>query len=160
MNKEKKLIIISNEKVSENEDGFYCDNIDMKSIPEGLIKNLEVFFIARKSHIKKPHQINLKRIQITSNIFAFLISIYRTFNSKQNNYLLISVTPYTFFAALFLFIFRKKTFVYLRSNGYEEYKYIFGFIGPLIYHFLYTTVTLTSSVITCQKRLVKKKKAI
>ena len=55
-----------------------------------------------------------------------------------------------------LFIFRKKTFIYLRSNGYEEYKAIFGFIGPLIYHIMYISVTFKSKIITCQKKLVKK----
>ena len=43
MNSNKKLIIISNEKVSTSKEKIYCDNIDMKSIPEGLSKNYEVF---------------------------------------------------------------------------------------------------------------------
>jgi glycosyltransferase involved in cell wall biosynthesis len=56
-----------------------------------------------------------------------------------------------------LFAFRKKIFVYLRSNGYEEYKAILGFFGSLIYHVMYSFVTFKSEIITCQKRLVKKK---
>ena len=31
-----KLYIISNEKISEENDRKYCDNIDIKSIPESL----------------------------------------------------------------------------------------------------------------------------
>lgn len=154
---EKELIIISNEKVYKKNGSFYCDNVDMKSIPEGLSKNIKVTIIAIKSEIERNHKIELKDIKTASNIFAFLYSIFKTFKRKKTNYLLISITPYSFFAYLLLFAFRKKIFVYLRSNGYEEYKTILGFFGPLIYHVMYTFVTFKSDIITCQKRLVKKR---
>ena len=157
MNSNKKLIIISNEKVSTSKEKIYCDNIDMKSIPEGLSKNYEVLMISRKSNIKRFHQINIEKIKLASNIFTFLFSILKTLKYKEASYLIISITPYTFFSYLLLFIFRKKIFVYLRSNGYEEYKVILGFVGSLIFHIMYTFVTFKSNVITCQKRLVKKK---
>ena len=41
-NENKKLVIISNEKIFKNNEEFYCENIDMKSIPEELEKNFEV----------------------------------------------------------------------------------------------------------------------
>ena len=157
MNSNKKLIIISNEKVSTSKEKIYCDNIDMKSIPEGLSKNYEVLMISRKSNIKRFHQINIEKIKLASNIFTFLFSILKTLKYKEASYLIISITPYTFFSYLLLFIFRKKIFVYLRSNGYEEYKVILGFVGFLIFHIMYTFVTFKSNIITCQKRLVKKK---
>ena len=34
----KDLVIISNEKISKKEKSFFCDNIDLKSIPEDLSK--------------------------------------------------------------------------------------------------------------------------
>ena len=71
--------------------------------------------------------------------------------------MIVSITPYTFFSYLLLFIFKKKIFVYLRSNGYEEYKAILGFMGPVIYYIMYTLVTFKSNIVTCQKRLVKNK---
>ena len=157
MNSNKKLIIISNEKASTSKEKIYCDNIDMKSIPEGLSKNYEVLMISRKSNTKRFHQINVEKIKLANNIFTFLFSILKTFKYKEASYLIISITPYTFFSYLLLFIFRKKIFVYLRSNGYEEYKVILGFVGSLIFHIMYTFVTFKSNVITCQKRLVKKK---
>ena len=156
MNLNKKLVIINKEKIFEKNKSFYCDNVDLKSIPEGLNKNFKVSVVARKSNIKRFHNINLANIKVASNIFTFLFSIFKTFKDKEINYLLISVTPHTFFAYLLLFIFRKKIFVYLRSNGYEEYKAILGFIGPVIYYIMYTLVTFKSNIITCQKRLVKK----
>ena len=38
----KKLFIISNESIYENNNQYFCDNIDLKSTPEGLNKNFEV----------------------------------------------------------------------------------------------------------------------
>ena len=154
---EKELIIINKEKIYKKNGSFYCDNVDMKSIPEGLSKNIKVSIIAVKSKIERNYKIDLKEIRTVSNIFEFLYSIFMTFKRKKANYLLISITPYSFFAYLLLFAFRKKIFVYLRSNGYEEYKAILGFFGSLIYHVMYSFVTFKSDIITCQKRLVKKK---
>ena len=45
----KKLFIISNESVFNYEGKFFCDNIDMKSTPEGLGKDIEINIIARRS---------------------------------------------------------------------------------------------------------------
>ncbi len=151
------IAIISNESVFKNENNFYCDNIDMKSIPEGLSKNFEILLISRKSKKKRSHKINFKKIVSSSNIFSYLFNIFKTFKNKEKKYLIISITPYTFFAYLILFIFKKKIFLYLRSDGYEESKAILGFFGSSIYHVMFTTVTFKSHIITCQKRLTNKK---
>ena len=153
------LAIVNNESVYYDNGVFFCDNIDLKSIPEGLSKKFDILMISRKSNTKRFHPINLKKIKSSSNIFAYLFTIFKTLKNKQN-YLLVSITPYTFFAYLILFIFRKKVFVYLRSNGYEEYKAILGFIGPIFYHIMYTVVTFKSNIITCQKNLTKKKSTL
>ena len=116
VNQNKKLVILNNEKISKSGNMFYCDNIDMKSIPEGLSKNFKVFVNARKSNIKRSHQINLENIKIASNIFTFLFSIFKTFKDKDINYLLISITPHTFFAYLPLFIFKSSVFPTIDSS--------------------------------------------
>ena len=110
MKKDKNLVIINNESISKNEKGFYCDNIDMKSIPEGLCKYFNVSLIARKSSIERSHFIDIEKIETSSNLFTFLYNIFKTFKLKNTNYLIISITPYTFFSYLLLFIFRKKTY--------------------------------------------------
>ena len=66
------LAIISNESVFQDNNVFFCDNVDMKSIPEGLSKNFEILMISRKSTVKRFHQINLKKVKLASNIFAYL----------------------------------------------------------------------------------------
>jgi len=157
----KDLFIINNEKIIKDIDSFYCDNIDIKSIPEDLSKNFNVSLIARNSNLisRKNYKINLEKIKIASNIFAFLINIFQTFKKNNATYLIISITPYTFFSYLLLFIFKKRIFVYLRSNGYEEYKAILGFFGPIIYHIMFKIVTFKSKIITCQERLFLKRKS-
>ena len=157
MNKKKRLIIINKEKIFLKNNIFYCDNIDMKTIPEELSKNFDLLVIATKSKIERFLEIDFKNIKVANNIFIFLLRIFQTFKKDQANYLLVSITPYNFFAFLFLFIFRKNIYIYLRSNGYEEYKAILGFLGPIIYHIMFTIVTSKSKIITCQERLVKKK---
>ena len=155
-NQNNKIVIINNEKISAGKNGFYCDNIDMKSIPEGLALNRNVMLIARKSSIERFYKIKIEEIKVSSNIIKFLFNIFKTFKQKKTIYLIVSITPYTFFSYIFLFFFRKKVYLYLRSNGYEEYKAIYGFIGSVLYHIAFKLVTYKSRIITCQKRLIKK----
>ena len=62
MNSSKKIVIINNERVSERDNNFFCENIDMKSIPEGLDKNFDVTIIIRKSKNAESHQICINKI--------------------------------------------------------------------------------------------------
>ncbi len=155
----KDLIIINNEKVFEENKNFYCDNLDLKILPEDLNSYYKVQYIVRKSEKKKDQKINLDNVKPSSNIFKFIYSIYKTFKFSNASYLLISITPYTFFSFLLLFLFRRKVFIYLFSNGHEEYKYILGGWAVWIYHFMYKIVTANSKVIVCHERLYDKSKS-
>ena len=108
---------------------------------------------------KRTRKINLQNIKIATNIFSFLNFILKTFKKNKAIYLIISITPYTFLSYILLFIFRKNVFLYLRSNGYEEYKAIFGIIGTAIYYFMFKIITTKSKVITCQERIFPLKKS-
>ena len=154
----KELVIIDNEKISKKGNSFYCDNFEAK-ISQDFKKVFNVIVIARKSKINRASQINLEKIEIASNIFSFLFNIFKTFKKNKTNYLIIAINPYTFFACLFLLLFRKKFFLYLRSDGHEEYKAILGFVGPIIYHIMFKIVTFRTRIITCQKRLFTKEKS-
>tara|TARA_B100000029_G_scaffold513672_1_gene613961 strand:+ start:13137 stop:14147 length:1011 start_codon:yes stop_codon:yes gene_type:complete len=153
----KNLVIVNNEKIYKEENNFYCDNLDLKVLPEGLNDFFKVHYIVRRSLKKGRQKVNLESIKVAENIFKFIYFIFKTFKDKNTNYLLISITPYTFFSFLFLFLFRKKIFVYLWSSGHEEWKYILGNWSVWIYHIMYLIVTSGSEVIVCHERLVKKK---
>ena len=75
----KKLFIISNESIFEKDNKFFCDNIDLKSTPEGLSKGFEVSILARKSLIERSHEIKIKSIKIFSTIFSFLLAVIKFF---------------------------------------------------------------------------------
>tara|TARA_B110000014_G_C20093124_1_gene572565 strand:+ start:713 stop:1744 length:1032 start_codon:yes stop_codon:yes gene_type:complete len=155
----KDLIIINNEKIFIENNNFYCDNLDLKILPEGLNNYHQVQYIVRSSIKKKDQKIDLKNIKPSSNILKFIFSIYKTFKISDATYLLVCITPYTFFSFLLLFLFRKRTFVYLFSSGHEEYKHILGKWAVWIYHFMYKIVTVNSKVIVCHERLYDKKKS-
>ena len=157
--KQKTLIVIANEKVSESHGQYYCENHDEKSIPEGLSKYNQIRYLVRNSSKVGVHKINIKKIIISKNFFSFLSEIIKTLKISDTNYLLISITPLTFFSFIILFFFKKKTFVYLRSSGHEEYKYIFGSWAVCLYHLMYKIVTSGSKVIVCDYKLYNKNKS-
>ena len=105
---DKDLIIINNEKIFRDDDEFYCDNLDLKVLPEGLNHYYKVQYIVRSSSKKGDQKINLNNIKVAKNIFKFISFLLKTFKKSNVNYLLISVTPYTFISFLFLFLFRKR----------------------------------------------------
>ena len=155
----KKLFIISNESIYKNDNNEYlCDNLDMKSTPEGLARNFEVNIIARKSKHVRCHKINTDKINLSISIFSFLKDVMKSLKNKESKYLIISISPYTFLACIVLRLFKKKPIVYLRSDGYGEYKAILGFLGPIIYHFMFTITAMISHLISCRKYILKNKK--
>ena len=154
----KKLFVITNESISLQDGKFYCDNIDIKSTPEGLGRKFEVNLFARKSIKKRSHEIKIKKINIFNNIFSYIISVIRASKEDDSKYLIISISPYTFIISLFLKFLGKKPTVYLRSDGYGEYKAILGKSGSLIYHFMFIIVTSISNLISCREYILKGKK--
>ena len=150
-----KLNIISNESIFNNGDGFFCDNIDIKSTPEGLNKSFEINLIGRSSKIIRNHLINLSNVKNCNNVFTYLYEIFKTFKNDDSKYLIISISPFTFLACILIKLFRKKPIVYLRSDGYGEYRSILGFIGPGIYHFMFSIVSKISTLISVKRYILK-----
>ena len=66
------LVIISNEKIFKENGNFYCDNLDLKILPEGLNNHHQVQYIVRTSNKKGKQKVNLKNIKVASNIFQFI----------------------------------------------------------------------------------------
>ena len=153
-----KLFVLTNERISFKEGNFYCDNIDIKNTPEGLSKKLEVNLLGRKSKKTRSHEVKLKKIRIFSNIFSYIFYIIKSLNEKNSKYLIISITPYTFMASIILRLCRKKPIVYLRSDGYGEYKVILGKIGQLIYHIMFSIICSFSNLISFGDHILKGKK--
>ena len=153
----KKLFIITNESFYNKDNSFFCDNIDLKAIPEELSKYFEICLIGRKSKKIRTKKINIKSIKIFSNIISYSFFIIKSLIYKDGNYFIISVSPYTSIASIILKFFCKKHFIYLRSDGYEEYKSIFGLFGKTIYHIMFNVASFKAHLISCRKHILKKK---
>ena len=86
----KKLFIFSNESIFLNDGKFFCDNIDLKTTPEGLNKKFDVCLLGRKSKNKRSHEIKIKKIKIFNNIFSYILSAVNT--TKINDSKFINLT--------------------------------------------------------------------
>ena len=84
----KKLFIFSNEQVFSQDEKFYCDNIDLKSSPEGLNKKFEVNLFARKSYKKRAHEIKIRKIKIFNNLFTYISSAIAASKINDSKYLI------------------------------------------------------------------------
>ena len=85
----KSLVIINNEKIFKDISGFYCDNLDLKVLPEGLNNYHKVKYIVRSSKKKGGQKINLQDIDVSSNIFQFIYAVFKTFKIPNANYLIV-----------------------------------------------------------------------
>ena len=149
-----KLFLISNESIFNYQENFFCDNIDIKSTSEGLNNKFEVNILGRKSNRIRSHKINLKNIKTYNSIITFLFGIFKSIKNKKSKYLIISISPFTMIACVFLTLFKIKPIVYLRSDGYGEYKSILGFFGPAIYHIMFFIVSKISNLISCREYIL------
>ena len=100
---------------------------------------------------------NSNNIVISGGIISYISNVLKTANLNKK-YLVISLSPYSFIICLLLFLLRKKVFVYLRSNGYEEYKCYSKYFGPIIYHLMFSLVSWKSKLIACRSHLLEGKK--
>ena len=155
----KNLYIIGNEKISHNNNTFYSANIDFKTIIEGLSNFFNLILVARKSSKKEIFVINHNNIFLASNYFSYLYKIISSLRCIRNNkYLIVSISPYTFLAYLFLLLFTNKIYVYLRSDGFKEYENILGKKWVFIYQIMFNVMLNKCKIISCQKKLSRGKK--
>ena len=108
----KKLFIFSNESIYSNNDKFFCENIDLKTTPEGLSKRFEINLFGRKSFKQRAHEIKIKKIKVFTNIFSYISAVINS-SKEDAKYLVISINPYTFTVCVFLRLFGKKTYCLL-----------------------------------------------
>ena len=153
----KNLVIVNNEKCTEKEGSIFCENIEISSINEILTREFNTKLILRKSSIQPIYKINSQTASISSNIFSFVKSVIKSALKDKTNYLIISVTPYTFISFLFLLFFRKKLFLYLRSDGEKEISAILGKKISKIYKLAENIMAKFCTLIVVNKLISKKK---
>jgi glycosyltransferase involved in cell wall biosynthesis len=143
-----------NERIYKDQYYFYSENIDCKSIVEGLKDKFELTLFARRTKVIKKNKLLFSNIKLSNNIFFFLFNvIFSTKYRKNSTYLIISITPYTFFSYLILFFFSKNIFLYLRSDGFKEYSSILGDKWIFIYSLMFYIFTRKVKIISCTSTL-------
>ena len=143
----KKIYLVSNDKIWFSKKR-YTSNNDLNNIITCLTKNYDINLICRKSFKK----FNFK---LDENFKHFK---FHKILEKKINILLISITPYNFFVLFYLSIIKKveiKGFVYLRSDGFLEYKYRYGLLGYLFYYLMFYFITKKLKIISCSNNFTK-----
>ncbi len=153
----KNLIVITNEKFYNDENFFYCEHVAEKTIHDGLINDFDVKIVGRKSKTKGHHKLENKNIKSYSSLIPYLYEIYKKILNTDTKFLILAISPYTFFASLLFIFSSKKPIVYLRSDGHQEYRSILGFYGPIIYGAMFNIVSLNCIFISCRKYILRQK---
>ena len=152
----KKILIISNDKIFIKNDKISTDYNDTINIIEGLAKKNHLSFICR--HISK-----IRNFKSTNKIYK-KFTIKNCLNIKENfntyKVFMISITPFNFFSFIFIKLFNKKIkgYVYLRSDGHKEYYYKYGLIGKFFYDFMFKIVTYYLDILAVSRHLSGLKK--
>lgn len=139
----KKVYLISNDKVWFSSKRFTSNN-DLNNIITCLNKNYNLNLVCRKSNKKLNFPLDKK-----FNHYSF-----DEINEKKINIFLISITPYNFFVFFYLLFIKKLDLsgvVYLRSDGFLEYKIKYGFLGYYIYSLMFFFIKKKLKILSCSK---------
>ena len=105
------LVVLNNEKVSEQNGKYFSRNYNFKILPEGLNRYFNVEYIVRKSNISESHKLNLDKVRIASNIIQFVYFVISTFKKRIQNIILF-VLHLTHSLHLYFYLFFEKKFIF------------------------------------------------
>ena len=145
----KKIYLISNDKIWIS-DKKYTSSNDLDNIITCLNDEYDVNLVCRKSVKELRFQLNDK----------FNFCQLKNINERNINILLISLTPFNFFSLLYLIFIKRvklKGFVYLRSDGFLEYKYRFGLAGYYFYYIMFSIIKRYLKILSCSNNFTKVK---
>ena len=145
----KKIYLISNDKIWISDKNYTSSN-DLDNIITCLNDEYDVNLVCRKSVKELRFQLNDK----------FNFCQLKNINERNINILLISVTPFNFFSLLYLIFIKRvklKGFVYLRSDGFLEYKYRFGLAGYYFYYIMFSIIKRYLKILSCSNNFTKVK---
>ena len=157
----KSLSIITNERIYFNRKNnkFYAENVDCKTIIDGLKKKFRITLCARYSRKEKDNLISIQKVLICKSFIYYFLNFFFLKKKIKSDYnLIISITPFTFLVFVLMhFVFSVNFFLYLRSDGFKEYEIILGKKYVFIYLLMYRVMCKRSVVISCHESLYKEK---
>ena len=136
----KKLYLISNDKIWSSKKN-YTSNNDLNNIISCLNKKYQIELLCRKSKKKLDFLVSEK----------FNIGKINEIKEKEINVLMISISPFNFLTLVKLFFLEKKIkgYVYLRSDGFLEYKIRYGILGYYIYFLMFYFIKAKLKILSC-----------
>ena len=147
------LLIITNDKLYKGKSNFFTSNNDLNNTINSFSKNFKIFLLSRINYNKRIFKLDSNKLKITN-----LINLLLTKN-KIKRMLMNSITPFNFFCFLILSVrFNLKGYVYLRSDGFKEYKIKLGYFGYIIYYIMFKYITKRLKILSVSKSFTNLKK--
>ena len=146
------VFIVSNDRFYKEKNNFYNSNKNTFTIINCFRKFKKVNLIGRNSKEKLRFKEKFYNTKITniSNLFEKKKEI------KSKKILIISLSPYNFFISCLLLILganKKNMYLFLRSDGYEEYKIKLGIVGYFFYGLMLGILKKRLNILSCSKSL-------
>lgn len=148
----KKIIIISNDRLFIKKNIYSSNYNDTINIFNGF-KNFKCYLISRRINNFQKFETNLKNFKIYKSL--------EFKNKSKINLFIISLTLFNFINYLFLYLkfgSRLSGYIYLRSDGFKEYKINYGFLGYFFYWAMFKIVTSKLEILSVNKNLTHVKK--
>ena len=146
------IFIVSNDRFFLDKKNFFNSNKNTFTIINCFKKLRKVYLIARKSAIRLKFKNKINNIELLD-----LFGLFKILNLvKQRKIIVVSLTPYNFlisFIMILLGIKKKNIFLFLRSDGFIEYKIKFGLIGYLVYGVMFNLLKKNITILSCSNSL-------
>ena len=146
------IFIISNDKFYVQKKEFFNSNKNTFTIINCFRKFENIYLVARKSKKKLKFKEKFSNIKII-NIFSLF---EKKFDIQNTKILIISLTPYNFLISCLLLILganKKNFFLFLRSDGFEEYRIKLGMVGYYLYGIMLAILKKRLNILSCSKSL-------
>ena len=143
----KKIYLVSNDKIWFSTKN-YSSNNDLNNIITCLNKTYIVNLVCRKSS---------KKLNFPLDENINIIKLHKIVEKKINVFI-VSISPYNFLVLFYLLLIKKinvSGFVYLRSDGFLEYKYRYGILGYFIYYLMFSLIKQKLKILSCSRNFTK-----
>ena len=148
----REIFIVSNDRFYLKKGNYYNSNKNTFTIVDCFKKLKKVHLISRISKKKLKFKSKLNNTQIVD-----IFKIFKIQNKiRKTKTLIISLTPFNFlvgFILIFLGVKKDNLYLFLRSDGYEEYRIKFGILGYYFYSFMLIFLKKNLTILSCSKSL-------
>ena len=154
----KNYLILSNDKVYLKNYLVSSAFNDTINIIDAIGKKFQILLFSRTSKNKTSFSQKINK-KITRIDYQSILSLKKMDNFKV---FMISITPLNFinFFIIQFFLGKQSGYLYLRSDGYQEYKKKIGFLGYIVYGIMLSKLSKRLQVITVSNKIFHNNKKL